>query len=612
VPIPVDSGSLLTDTATHFCADVTVDKEISCNSGGVFSDIGQERANGDGTNGCAGTAGVTGIEAQWSAQNQGTIPLTCNLMESNPNFSLSGATGIVLSTGGTTPVPIGGGPTAPKECLAALDVSGVPKEPDTGTLSCVCLGCLTSLTGVNGVVDKTGGLSVFDSATFSCAPAIVPSFTSSKICALTNPSTDMFSTTVTVNNTDITGRTSLSCSIVDQYFSGMCPPSGPGTSLTLAPINLGAGPSTGTSTGSLTSSTTVCNQATVTCTPTIIATSTVLPTLTAQVDDAQCTIIPQLTNIKLKKEFSHDVVASGTTGAVTVTFTIINQSTTTTLTNVSFTDPFPADTIAAAQTPGNTCPGTSTASVTPGSPGSLTVTGVGPLGPGGSCTITVTLSTAAVTAPVRVCDMTSSVMSNQATGAPAYACLTISNQTTLVPLAPPDAYQILYAANLNIGDSVINLSNSGAFGLAQSNGDICINAYVFDPQEEMISCCNCLVTPDALNSWSISQDILSNTLTRGVPTSLVIKLLANTTDPGTCNATPTFQNLVPGAVAWGTTLEPNGVASYGNVPVRAKHEKLSLSELTALTDTCTFLQIEGSGFGVCSLCRTGGLGGAKH
>jgi hypothetical protein len=170
----------------------------------------------------------------------------------------------------------------------------------------------------------------------------------------------------------------------------------------------------------------------------------------------------------------------------------------------------------------------------------------------------------------------------------------------------------LYAANLNIGDSYINLSNSGSFGGIAPNGDICINAYVFDPQEEMISCCNCLVTPDALNSWSVTQDILSNTLTRGVPTSLVIKLLANTTDPGTCNVAPTFQNLVPGAVAWGTTLEPNGVASYGTVPVRAKLEKLSVSELNALTGVCTLLQLEGSGYGVCSACRTGGLAGAKQ
>ena len=56
-----------------------------------------------------------------------------------------------------------------------------------------------------------------------------------------------------------------------------------------------------------------------------------------------------------------------------------------------------------------------------------------------------------------------------------------------------DAYQINYAANLNIGDSVVNITNTGVqgpfFGTAAgatsaTAGNICVNTYVFDPQEE--------------------------------------------------------------------------------------------------------------------------------
>jgi hypothetical protein len=60
----------------------------------------------------------------------------------------------------------------------------------------------------------------------------------------------------------------------------------------------------------------------------------------------------------------------------------------------------------------------------------------------------------------------------------------------------PDNYQIGYAANLNHGDS----GAQGGFA-AGSVGNICVNAYTFDPSEEEVSCCSCLVTPNGLNSF---------------------------------------------------------------------------------------------------------------
>ena len=52
-------------------------------------------------------------------------------------------------------------------------------------------------------------------------------------------------------------------------------------------------------------------------------------------------------------------------------------------------------------------------------------------------------------------------------------------------------YQVGFAANLNIGDSVVNITNDGlnggVFG-AGTTGNVCVNTYVFDPQEEKIGC----------------------------------------------------------------------------------------------------------------------------
>src|ERR1700677_514996 len=99
-------------------------------------------------------------------------------------------------------------------------------------------------------------------------------------------------------------------------------------------------------------------------------------------------------------------------------------------------------------------------------------------------------------------------------------------------------YHIGYAANLNIGDSEINISNDGfRAGFYNNNatglgaGNICANVYTFDPSEEMISCCSCLVTPNALVSLSAKNDLINNVLTPAIPTSIVIKLTA--TVPGT-------------------------------------------------------------------------------
>src|SRR5580704_7838721 len=90
-----------------------------------------------------------------------------------------------------------------------------------------------------------------------------------------------------------------------------------------------------------------------------------------------------------------------------------------------------------------------------------------------------------------------------------------------------DVFQINYAANLNIGDSFVNFTNSGATtsggscpeanncpdapGIGASQ-NICINLYTFDPQEELISCCTCTVTPNGLVSLSVVKSLISNPL----------------------------------------------------------------------------------------------------
>jgi hypothetical protein len=66
-------------------------------------------------------------------------------------------------------------------------------------------------------------------------------------------------------------------------------------------------------------------------------------------------------------------------------------------------------------------------------------------------------------------------------------------------------------------------------------GRIRANLYAFDPAEEIVSCCSCLVPPNGLNALSVDEDLLSNTLTPGAVGSAVIALLATSPTGGNCN-----------------------------------------------------------------------------
>jgi hypothetical protein len=174
--------------------------------------------------------------------------------------------------------------------------------------------------------------------------------------------------------------------------------------------------------------------------------------------------------------------------------------------------------------------------------------------------------------------------------------------TSIPPLQPADAFQMRYASNLNVGDSVVNITNAGS----ADGRNICVNVYTFSPDEQLVSCCSCVVTPNALVSLSARSDLISNTLTPATPNSIVVKLLA--TSGVACNASlPTAADLAPGMRAWGSTLHASPVAgTYAVTETEFSPAPLSAAELADITGTCGYIQEDGSGFGICRSCRLGG------
>ena len=163
--------------------------------------------------------------------------------------------------------------------------------------------------------------------------------------------------------------------------------------------------------------------------------------------------------------------------------------------------------------------------------------------------------------------------------------------------------QVKYFPNLNVGDAYVDITNSGASG-----GNLCANVYTFDPAEELISCCTCTLTPNALQSLSVLKSLISNPLTPAIPTSVTVKILATA---GTCNASLiNANNLAPGLLAWGTALHaaPTTPVTYGVTETAFSPAILSLTDFAQISSTCGFIQSNGSGFGICKGCAAGGLG----
>jgi len=196
----------------------------------------------------------------------------------------------------------------------------------------------------------------------------------------------------------------------------------------------------------------------------------------------------------------------------------------------------------------------------------------------------------------------------------AFAATAIAQDANDISANVPDTFQVRYASNLNKGDSVINITNTGSDSGFGDN--ICVNVYTFDPSEEMVSCCSCLVTPNGLVSLSVQGDLISNTLSPSTPTAVVVKLVSTRPpDEITCNPGGAGDRiLAPGMRAWGTSLHalPSTPATYGVTESSFLQGGLSIAEANHLFSFCGFIQANGSGFGICKSCRAGGLGGSKQ
>jgi uncharacterized repeat protein (TIGR01451 family) len=289
----------------------------------------------------------------------------------------------------------------------------------------------------------------------------------------------------------------------------------------------------------------------------------------------------------------------------TLSFTLMNPNHIVTLHALQFSDALPAGLVVA--TPSVVTGSCDGGTITAIAGSNLITLGSAALAPQASCAFSVNV-TSDGTVLGYVTNTTSTVSSTEALpGAPAVAAIFVG-----------DPFQVNYTSNLNVGDSFVDITNTGAGGAglgsgasASITGSICANVFVFDASEEILSCCSCPVTPNGLVSLSALADLVSNPLTNAGHNSIVIKLLATAPVAGSCNNSALLAGgpaLALGMAAWGTALHANNASSYSVTETPFTGSSLSAGEFARLAYSCGVVANVGSGFGVCNSCRLGGLG----
>jgi len=157
-------------------------------------------------------------------------------------------------------------------------------------------------------------------------------------------------------------------------------------------------------------------------------------------------------------------------------------------------------------------------------------------------------------------------------------------------------------------DGTVRIDNPGL-----TYGTLCAMIYVFDQDQQMTECCGCPETDNGLRTLSIRSDLTSNPLTGVVSRNGVIKVVSAAinglpSDPciPASDVSPT-PNLRVWVTHIGNPLGPLVTDPFLNYPItetESSNSTLGSAELANLQAQCAFINILGSGAGVCS-CGTG-------
>jgi hypothetical protein len=188
-----------------------------------------------------------------------------------------------------------------------------------------------------------------------------------------------------------------------------------------------------------------------------------------------------------------------------------------------------------------------------------------------------------------------------------FAASALPAQTILAP----DTFKVNYYSNANsfasctvgpcadLTDGTVRITNVGTQigSKADPSGYLVAGVFVLEPDQQLAECCFFVLSPDALLTLSINNDLTSNPLTPVTLTTGDIKMVGFT--PLSSFASHTE---VAGLRAWATHLQNDGSLTE----TEFTDSTLSTGELNQLLNKCKSIETNGSGFGICG----GGVGEA--
>jgi hypothetical protein len=163
-----------------------------------------------------------------------------------------------------------------------------------------------------------------------------------------------------------------------------------------------------------------------------------------------------------------------------------------------------------------------------------------------------------------------------------------------------DVYKVNYFSN-NIAaapDATVRIDNPGL-----TYGNLCAMIYVFDQDQQMTECCGCVETHNGLRTLSVKSNLTGNPLTGVVSKTGVIKIVSAAVNNSPCDPT---SNVTPKSNlrAWTTHIQNAVGTTYPQTETENSDSTLGATELAELQAQCAFVNILGSGSGICS-CGTG-------
>lgn len=171
-----------------------------------------------------------------------------------------------------------------------------------------------------------------------------------------------------------------------------------------------------------------------------------------------------------------------------------------------------------------------------------------------------------------------------------------------------DVYKVNYFSNNQTAgapDATVRIDNPGL-----TYGNVCAMIYVFAADQQLADCCGCIQSHNDLTTYSVGGNLASfaHQLTILPTTSGVIKIVsALPNSSGICDPTSSYRPTA-NLRAWGTHIQNRVGTAYPITETPFSDVTLGATELANLQAQCSFAQLLGSGFGVCSCATEGTVG----